>query len=78
MTVSRNCRFLDDEDNVVHVPTGVSSHGQPAEQEEAEVFVDCEAGKLEEPGTSEPRQQPGRAAKVPRNYKDVSSEDEDW
>lgn len=78
VTVSRNCRFLDDEDNVVHVPTGVSSHGQPAEQEEAEVFVDCEAGKLEEPGTSEPRQQPGRAAKVPRNYKDVSSEDEDW
>lgn len=87
LMVSRDCRFLDNNEEVVHLPTCESSTDQhPAEDErrtaiivqqdaEEELFLDCEKS---EPGTSGQREQPARAAKVPRNYKDVSSDDEGW
>lgn len=79
LIVSRNCRFLDTDVGAVHLeepemqPNEVMEHKETSAEEEPEEFKDA----VDEQPVQQ-RRQPARVVKVPRNYKDVSSDDEKW
>lgn len=77
LTVSRNCRFLNDNnEEVIHFDHPDEPRpGTSQEPEDPEKFEDC-SDRQEQ--LNQPREQRPRRAKVPVNYKDVSSDDEEW